>query len=229
MISHAKLPLSAPIAKWQAEIAPITEGWKSHFNYRHFEGEWNVISLRSPGGTTDQIIPDVIGNSEYADTPLLDRCPAIKSWLSGIHCPLLSVRLLNLRSGSIIKEHRDHELSFENGEARLHIPVFTNPGVEFYLNNQLITMKEGECWYINANLPHRVANNGASDRIHFVMDCQVNDWLREVFNRSELTKVPEEQFDEETKKVISELRRSNTEISNKLADELELKLRRSPS
>jgi hypothetical protein len=33
--------------------------------------------------------------------------------------------------------------------------------------------------YLNVNLPHRVAHRGAADRIHLVIDCVVNDWLRE--------------------------------------------------
>jgi hypothetical protein len=41
-------------------------------------------------------------------------------------------------------------------------------------------MKEGECWYHNFNLPHRVANRGTADRVHLVLDCVLNDWLREV-------------------------------------------------
>jgi hypothetical protein len=80
----------------------------------------------------------------------------------------------------LIKEHTDHKLGFEDGEVRVHIPVVTNPDVEFVLNNVRVDMKEGECWYHNFNLPHHIANRGQSDRIHLVVDCVVNDWLREV-------------------------------------------------
>ena len=38
-------------------------------------------------------------------------------------------------------------------------------------------MQEGEAWYLNFNLPHRVKNGSSSDRLHLVMDCTVNDWL----------------------------------------------------
>jgi hypothetical protein len=40
----------------------------------------------------------------------------------------------------------------------------------------LLKMGGGECWYINANLPHSVSNLGGTDRIHLVMDWVVNDW-----------------------------------------------------
>ena len=81
------------------------------------------------------------------NTPLMQACAAIQNLLAAWQCPLKSVRLLNLHSGSIIKEHCDHELSFEQGEARLHFPVFTNSGVEFYVEGHLLPMQEGECGF----------------------------------------------------------------------------------
>jgi hypothetical protein len=32
-------------------------------------------------------------------------------------------------------------------------------------------------WERNINLPHRVHNRSAVDRVHLVLDCVVNDWL----------------------------------------------------
>ena len=42
-------------------------------------------------------------------------------------------------------------------------------------------MKEGEAWYLNFNLKHSVVNRSAEDRVHLVIDCVLNDWLREFF------------------------------------------------
>jgi hypothetical protein len=223
MVSHAKIPVRVPIVDFQREVDALTGNWVAHFNAMHYEGEWTVLALRCPGGRPDQIIPDQIQQAEYANTELLDACPGIQSWLRQFQCPLLSVRLLNLKKNSIIKEHRDHELAFEMGEARLHIPIFTNPSVEFYLNNVLLKMGEGECWYINANLPHSVSNLGGTDRIHLVMDCVVNDWLISLFERGERY-FAQERPPGETRRIIQELRLQNTEISNRLANELESQL-----
>jgi aspartyl/asparaginyl beta-hydroxylase (cupin superfamily) len=85
-----------------------------------------------------------------------------------------------LKAGSAIKEHTDYKLAYADGEVRLHIPVATNPGVEFVLDGARVDMKEGECWYNNFNLPHRVVNRGSTDRIHLVVDCEINDWLRRI-------------------------------------------------
>ena len=45
-------------------------------------------------------------------------------------------------------------------------------------------MNEGEAWYLNFSLEHSVRNGGATDRIHLVIDCIVNDWIRSFFNDS---------------------------------------------
>ena len=104
--------------------------------------------------------------------------------LSHFECPLLSVRLLSLAPGAVIKEHTDNSLSLEDGEVRLHVPLLTSPQVEFMLNGVQVRLAPGETWYLNVNLPHSVSNKGAEPRVHMVADCVVNDWLRELFARA---------------------------------------------
>ena len=180
MPDAAKLPFHFDVARLQADLANIVaDEFVPHFNTAYYSGDWSAVPLRSVGGRTDQIYPDPTSKNNFADTPLLARCPYLRAVLAQFHCPLQAVRLLRLKVGAVIKEHRDHELGFEDGEVRLHIPVITNPEVEFTLNQIRILMNEGECWYLNVNQPHRVANRGTADRIHLVIDCVVNDWLRE--------------------------------------------------
>ncbi|MGB8194825.1 MAG: aspartyl/asparaginyl beta-hydroxylase domain-containing protein [Chitinophagaceae bacterium] len=221
ILSYATPNLPFNLPKLQAEVTALSHPWSPHFNIKHYEGGWNVLSLRAPGGKADQIIPEPMHGDDFLDTPLMGSCPSVKELLSSMQCPILSVRLLNLQSGAIIKPHRDHELAFENGEARLHFSVFTNDAVEFYIEEELLRMREGECWYINANLTHSVINKGATDRIHLVIDCQVNDWLKELFESAEKKYVPEASQKEQLLKVISELKMQGTEEGLKLAEQLE--------
>jgi hypothetical protein len=224
MVSHAKLKMDFPLQHFKQEINSLDNKWIAHFNNTQYEGEWTALALRTPGGKSEQIIPDPITRQDYANTELLFDCPSIHQWLERFQCHLLSVRLLNLKANAFIKEHRDHELYFENGEARLHLPIFTNPFVEFYLNNVRLEMQEGECWYINANLPHRVANKGTSDRIHLVVDCMVNDWLTSIFDHGEQHHIITDET-EQNRKIIHELRMQNTPMSNQLADQLEREIK----
>ena len=221
MIRYAQLSMPVDIASIQQEVMALTAPWNLHFNKMHYEGEWTVLPLRVPGGDSNRIVPDNIHEEEVVDTPQMKACPSVQKLVAGFECTILSVRLLKLKTGAIIKPHRDHELSFENGEARLHFPVFTNDGVEFYIEDELLRMREGQCWYINANLPHSVVNKGDTDRIHLVIDCKVNDWLTALFDTAEKKYVPAEVLREETLKVIESLRLMGTETGERLARELE--------
>jgi hypothetical protein len=85
-----------------------------------------------------------------------------------------------LGPGSLIKEHEDPDLSFEEGLVRLHVPV-ANDQVAFHLNHSRVVMEAGSTWYLRLSDPHSVVNGGATDRIHLVMDAVVNDWIAAAF------------------------------------------------
>lgn len=221
MIRSAKIDLAINILSLRQQVLTLPVNWTPHFNTNHYEGEWTVLPLRSPGGHQEQIVPDLMSNEFYTDTFFMNLCPAVRELLDTFQCPVMSVRLLNLKKGAVIKEHRDHDLAFEHGEARLHIPIFTNDDVEFVVQDERLRMEVGECWYINANLPHKVANLGPTDRIHLVIDCLVNDWLKNLFNRAPKVCVPDDSKINELLRMIFELRLQNTAITNRLADELE--------
>lgn len=222
VIGFAKIALTVP--GFTDAAAFLNGDWRPHYNVMDYEGGWDVLTLRSPGGAADSIFADSMGKGEFADTPYMDKFPFVKKLAAALHCPLMSVRLLNLKAGAVIKEHRDIELCYENGEARLHFPLLTNNRVEFYVNDIRVNMQPGECWYINANLPHKVANYGTNDRIHLVVDCVVNDWLKTVFDKSEKVSFKQHIPKEETLQVIAALRMQQTATANKIADDLELKL-----
>ena len=63
---------------------------------------------------------------------------------------------------------------------RLHVPVHTNADVDFVLDDQRVPMAEGELWFLNFNKYHSVDNRSSVDRIHLVIDCVINDWLRQL-------------------------------------------------
>jgi len=109
---------------------------------------------------------------------LLQLCPNVRKVIASFRCPLRCVRFLKLTPGSSIREHRDYDLGYEEGQVRLHIPVSTNPDVVFFLDGYQIEMKEGECWYLDLSFPHWVENRGSTDRVHLVIDCDLNEWLR---------------------------------------------------
>lgn len=187
MVKSLRLPIQFDSSLLHRDLEKVEDAeWIPHFNTRDYDGSWRVVALRGPADATHpvQTIYSNPTTTKFADTELLSRCTYFTQVLSWFQCPLKSVRLLNLQSGSIIKEHTDYNLGFEDGEVRIHIPVLTNPDVEFVLAGKLIEMREGETWYLNVNLPHSVANRGSTDRVHLILDCVVDDWLRTFFQES---------------------------------------------
>lgn len=160
--------------------------WIDHFVKQNYEGDWSVIPLRGPAGATHPVMMIYSDPTceDFADTPFLSACSYFQEVLASFQCPLNTVRLMRLSAGSVIKEHTDHDLSFEEGKARLHIPVITSPDVEFILNGERVVMMEGECWYLRLSDPHSVTNRGHADRVHIVVDAMINPWLRDVFAKS---------------------------------------------
>lgn len=236
MILYLQLQNRFDVAAMQAEAALLAKGaWKEHYNTKHYEGNWSIIPLRSINGDADNILSihhSVNGKPVYKNTPLLELCPYLSSVIDFFECEKTAVRLMKLEAGAVIREHTDHDMNFEEGEVRFHIPVQTNEQVDFFILDEKIPMKEGECWYLNLSLRHRVTNAGASDRIHLVIDCLVNDWVKELFAKPALLKKEIDESEtmkplnpDDKRRIIDNLRIMNTAVANEMADKLEAELK----
>lgn len=228
VIKYIRLPFTFDAALLRQETEAIGNiHWQLHYQTMHYKGNWSAVPLRSIGGKPDNIFIAPQENPVYEDTIFLRNSNYLTGVLSFFKCPLLAVRLLKLDAGAVIKEHRDTDLAFENGEVRIHIPVQTNDDVEFYLDKERMMLKEGECWYMNFNLPHAIHNKSSEARIHLVIDAKVNEWMNELFQQPGLLRkeTADPDHDDETKwKIIAGLRELNTETGNRLAAEMEASL-----
>jgi hypothetical protein len=177
-----KLPLTIAPEPLAAEASGVAaEAWTPHFNRGDYEGDWSGLALRSVGGEAGRLFVSNGNPVEFANTALLAEMPATAAILSAFQCDMEMVRYLKLGAGSEILEHQDFDLSFENGVARVHIPVVTDPAVRFHLDGHRVVMAPGECWYLDFNRPHRVENDSLVDRIHLVIDLVVNTWVENLF------------------------------------------------
>lgn len=230
MIKYIQLPFSFDTALLQRDTLQIGETyWKLHFQVKHYSGEWSAIPLRSIGGTIDNGFISPEETDCYEDTTLLLSSPYLQDVLNYFQCPLLSVRLLKLAAGAKVHEHKDRDLCFEEGLVRFHIPVFTNPEVDFFLDGEKMMLTEGSCWYMNFNLPHSLHNKSNQDRIHLVVDARVNEWVQQLFNHTEEAfkkEVPDppKHSRKEQLLIIEQLRFMNSDTSKQLADEMEKNL-----
>jgi len=173
-----RLPLQFDADRLHEDLARVPlETWLGHFNHQIYEGDWSGVALRAVPGSVIPLFSDP-QSKEWQDTPLLHVCEYFQQVLAAFHCPLRSVRLLRLGAGATIKEHSDPFLSLEHPEVRIHVVVATNPNVESRIDGIGQHWQAGECWYADFTKPHAFANHGDSERVHMVLDCVLDDWLR---------------------------------------------------
>jgi len=181
MNDRVRLTINFDPNRLRDDLARLTAAdWIDHFVTQNYDGDWSVIPLRGPA-TAEHPVMMIYSDptcTEFADTPFLAECPYFREVIASFQCDIGAARLMKLTPGSTIKEHTDHDLDFNQGNVRLHIPVTTNPEVQFILNGSRVVMNAGECWYLRLSDPHGVTNDGPTDRVHLVLDTTVNDWLR---------------------------------------------------
>lgn len=178
-----RLPFTCDLDALRADLAAVApQGWHPHFNRQYYAGDWSGIALRAQAHGRSPLYADP-SCGEFLDTEELRRCRYVPQFLAQLECEIESVRFLKLAAGAEIREHRDAGLRFEDGVLRLHVPVHTNADVEFVLGGEAVRLAEGECWYLNFDLPHRIVNRGAGDRVHLVIDARVNAWVETLFSR----------------------------------------------
>ena len=183
-----RLPMAFDAKVLEAALIEMEAAdWTPHFVPQHFTGEWSVIPLRAPAGATHPImqITSTPGETDWADTALLAASAGFRAVLDGLPGPLYSARLMRLGAGSQIHEHSDHDLAAEMGMVRLHVPVRTNPDVDFRLNGRRIVMAAGEVWYLRLADRHSVSNQGKTDRVHLVVDIPLNPALAALLDAGE--------------------------------------------
>ena len=179
-----RLPLHFDVDALAAEAAALARpDWVPHFNRDIYQGEWAGVALRSVGGRAGQLYPDPAADAAFADTEVLAHS-GVAARPGSFECPKTAARLLALAPGAVINEHRDYNLGWADGEVRLHVPVVSNPQVEFVLDGRPVEMAVGEAWYLDLSLPHRVANRGRATRVHLVLDCVVDDWLEALIGQT---------------------------------------------
>lgn len=229
---YLKFPMQFDEQRLTEDLSKVMTGqWIPHFNTGGYTGNWNAVSLYAKDGNEQNIFAHQQENTTISETPLMKECPYFREVLDSFKFPILSVRLLRLEVGAEIKPHTDHELGYEDGQFRLHIPIVTNPDVEFILDGERLVMLPGECWYTNVNLVHSVANRGTIDRVHLVIDGERNAWTDELFfslaPESSFEADTEEELDDETIIRMLEELKSNPEMAgHPVIEQLERRLKR---
>jgi hypothetical protein len=177
---RVRLPFEFDPALLAADLAALeAQAWVPHVARTNYRGGWAALPLRCAAGAVHPIrmvYPDPAAK-QFEDTKWLALTPYFRAVLAAFECPLRTARLMRLTPGSAILRHEDPDLDAAAGTARLHVPIATNDRVEFLLNGVAVTMAPGNAWYLRLTDPHEAANRGTTDRVHLVIDAEVDSWL----------------------------------------------------
>lgn len=232
-VHYLQLPFQFDVDLLQRDLRTISETSWAPIEYKmNYEGEWTSLTLFGPGEASDPFA-SAHADSGLQETEALKHCPYFRSVLDTFKCPLLSVRLLRLAPGAVIHPHSDFKLGYENNNFRVHIPIVTNPDVQFFLGGIERKSEPGECWYMNANVEHSGANYGDQDRVHLVIDAERNAWSDELFfslaPRESFGLLEDQNTQETTQQMLDELKRMQTPGSEALIRSLEEELKSRPT
>lgn len=170
------------VARLRADLEVTTRFGKVAQYGGYHNGDWTGLSLRSEGGEHDTTRTGLFPSGKpFEYTAVVRDTPYFKELLESFSCPQRSVRLLHLSPGGRIETHVDSPLTFQHGILRLHIPIVTHPDVEFVIGGQRCSWRPGELWWGDFSQPHHVYNNSPINRVHLVMDVEINDYVLGLF------------------------------------------------
>jgi len=177
-----RLPALFDAGRLAQDLGRMDESWwETHLSDYH-DGNWDSISLRAPGGSRSN---QVSFGAEFAPTEALARCDYLPEVIESLPGEKNRVRFLRLRPGGEIFPHSDPMHLIDPALVRLHVPVSTNPAVDFRVNGVVLRMLPGETWYVDVRFRHCVKNNGPTDRVHLVLDIVGNAELRALMSAAE--------------------------------------------
>ena len=175
----------------------------NHYSNYNKAKSWSAISLRGYSSDYKFITKPVEMNKkwkeenkdeqfELQDTDWRKKFPLVEKILDVFETEIHRVRFMNLKpGGGELQRHTDQvdpDLGIADGRLmRIHIPIKTNPDVEFTSwstsgTKVMTNMEEGSCWYLDIRKPHMAINNGDEWRTHLVIDVVANDKVRKLFN-----------------------------------------------
>jgi hypothetical protein len=164
-----KLPISFCAETLAAEVNALPESaWVLHPN--KFPGN-EAVRLITPGGAqTDKF------NGPMRPTEFLECCPYIAEVMGALGGVWGRSRLMGLAPGADVTPHVDAHYHWHT-HMRIHVPVLTNPGVEFVCGDETVHMAAGDCWTFDSFRWHEVHNRGSERRVHLVLDTKLTGRL----------------------------------------------------
>ena len=164
-----KLPIRFTADALEAEVRALpASAWVPHAT--GFPGN-EAVRLVTPGGAASDAFEGPMAPTEH-----LARCEYVQQVMAELGGVWGRSRLMGLGVGAEVPEHIDCHYHWRT-HLRIHVPVITNPAVEFTCGGMTVHMAAGECWVFDSFRWHEVHNRGSEQRVHLVLDSVVSPRL----------------------------------------------------
>ncbi|MCO4770405.1 MAG: aspartyl/asparaginyl beta-hydroxylase domain-containing protein [Deltaproteobacteria bacterium] len=150
----------------QADLARFQE---SDWEAMHYSDKWKQIMVAHPngeGGTTLH--------------PRMADCPTLQAVFDAFPGKLLDASIASLAPGGSVGEHRDISGGTPMGVGRFHVPIVSDPGVEFYVSGKKLYLAPGETWNLDTSYPHWLQNLSDITRVHLIVDVELTPQVKEM-------------------------------------------------
>jgi hypothetical protein len=172
-----KLPIRFDATTLEREVRTLPESaWVPHAT--GFPGNEAVRLVTVMGGPTDAF------EGPMRPTEYLSHCPYLMQVMAELGGVWGRSRLMGLGAGAEVPEHVDAHYHWRT-HLRIHVPVITNPHVEFTCGGETVHMAPGECWVFDSFRWHEVHNRGEERRVHLVLDTVVTPRLWDLIDAAQ--------------------------------------------
>ena len=179
-----QLPLTFDAARLAVEIEAIDESeWRPH--PEGHPGNSAVPLIAVDGDPRNDAVRGVM-----LPTPLLERLPYLRQVLAAFHAVWGRTRLMRLDGNAEAVAHTDTNYYWAH-HARVHVPVVTDPAVQFLCGDASVHMAAGQSWIFDTWRRHNVINPNPTRRIHLVADTVGSAAFWELVDRGAAGAAPE--------------------------------------
>ena len=158
--------------------------------YRHelSLGKNFAISLNSATGRTSNYYPFSKGHF-FKPTTLSSQIPRTMKFVQSLPGPLFAVRYLISNPSSGLSFHRDPNINPGFGLVRFHVPLVTESGANFLVENEVFHLPQGGLYFVDVGLLHAIENRTSRPRVHLVIDIGWTHELEKLFPRNFLSQL----------------------------------------
>jgi uncharacterized protein (TIGR03032 family) len=165
-----RLRIEVDVDEILAEVDRLEpSSWRPHPEAHHGN---DALPLVSYNGSIDDDAVD----GDMLPTPLLHRLPSVLAVLAAINAPIGRTRMMRIAPGGEAHAHVDLNRYWWDRH-RVHVPLRTDPSVEFLCGDARVHMPAGSAWVFDTWRNHNVINPSPVERIHLVIDTAGSDAL----------------------------------------------------